>query len=235
MNTIKKSNIYRQRLFIAITIVCFIIVFILLYSYNKGRKLTTKYARLVDATMEIKYEATLAHLWFEEILSGDKSESIETVWKHLNMADWYANAMLSGGQNPEGTFLPMTDEEMRRRIIDVRKILADILVATQKRLEEKETSVAGTNSDEQYDAIFNKFLQQADTVETMLQQLSTKDLQQFGIIHISLIFGTLLLTLVAGIILNRYERRNSEIRRCQTYHILNARSHGRWVSSIGFN
>ncbi|MEE9572997.1 MAG: HAMP domain-containing sensor histidine kinase, partial [Candidatus Neomarinimicrobiota bacterium] len=210
MNTVNKSNRYRRRLFIAITLICFIIVFILLYSYNKGRKLTTKYARLVDATMEIKHEATLAHLWFEEILSGDQSENIETVWKHLNRADWYAKAMLEGGQNPEGTFLPMTDEEMRRRIINVRKILADFLAITQKRLEEKETAAVGTNIDEQYDAIFNKFLQQADTVKTMLQQLSTKDLKQFGIIHISLIFGTLLLTLVVGIILYRYERRNSE-------------------------
>ena len=43
--------------------------------------------------MEIKFEATEAHLWLEEIISGDRSEDINAVWKHLDIADWYAEGI----------------------------------------------------------------------------------------------------------------------------------------------
>ncbi len=207
---VNKSSSRRWRIFIPVIIIGFIVVIILLFSYNKGIQMTAKYAPLVDASMEIKLEATNAHLWLEEILRGDRREDIEVVWKHIDMADWYAKVMLEGGQNPEGTFLPLEDEEMRRHIIDVRKKLDEFLISTQKRFEEKETSAAGTDIDQQYHVIFENFIQQADIVETMLQQLITKDLQQFRIIQISLTITIILLTTFVGIVIKRYERRKRE-------------------------
>ncbi len=62
------------------------------YSLYIGRGLAERYAPLVDAAMEIKLEATTAHLWFEEIISGDRFVDIDEVWKHLDQAKWYARA-----------------------------------------------------------------------------------------------------------------------------------------------
>jgi len=48
------------------------IVTAMVYSFYIGRNIAERYAPLVDAAMEIKLEATTAHLWFEEIISGDR-------------------------------------------------------------------------------------------------------------------------------------------------------------------
>ncbi len=48
-----------------------------LYTADAADTFITRYSPLVDTTMEIKYEITIAHLWFEEIISGDSSK-VET-------------------------------------------------------------------------------------------------------------------------------------------------------------
>jgi signal transduction histidine kinase len=105
------------------------------YGFFKGDQMNKAYAPLVDAAMEIKFEATLAHLWFEEIISGDRHEDISEVWKHQDQAEWYAKAMLQGGKNQEGTFIPLDNAEMRRKIKKVQGRLKEFRGITQKRLE----------------------------------------------------------------------------------------------------
>jgi hypothetical protein len=101
------------------------------YGFYTGDRLISVYAPSVDAAMEIKLEATLAHLWIEEIISGDRrdrQEDIAAVWARLDQADWYASAMLEGGQSPQGTFFPLDDIEAVRRIVkDLRPSVLDVL------------------------------------------------------------------------------------------------------------
>ena len=78
-------------MYLLIGIVGFIFTSIVVYSFITGIRMNSTYA---PAAMEIKLQATTAHLWFEEILSGDSSEDIEIVWEHIDQADWYARAML---------------------------------------------------------------------------------------------------------------------------------------------
>jgi hypothetical protein len=73
-----------------IGIVGFIITGIVAYGFHMGIRMASRYSPLVDAAMEIKLEATTAHLWFEEILSGDRQEDVKGVWRHLDQANWYA-------------------------------------------------------------------------------------------------------------------------------------------------
>ena len=108
------------RMYLLICIVGLMITGIMGYGFFKGGRMSKVYAPLVDAAMEIKLEATTAHLWFEEIISGDRHEDISEVWKHQDQAEWYAKAMLEGGKNPEGTFIPIDDAEMRRKIKNVQ-------------------------------------------------------------------------------------------------------------------
>jgi len=89
-----------------------------------GNRIITTSEPLMKASMELKFEATQAHLWFEEIVSGDKNENIDSVWKHLDHADWYAEAMLEGGINDDYIFIALTDEALRKEILQVRTNLA---------------------------------------------------------------------------------------------------------------
>lgn len=86
------------------------------YSLITGNRLSQRYIPLVDAAMEIKLEATLGHLWFEEAISGDSNEEIATVREHFKTAEWYAYAMLEGGENQEGVIIPLSDPLLHHAI-----------------------------------------------------------------------------------------------------------------------
>jgi methyl-accepting chemotaxis protein len=49
-----------------------------------------------EAALEIKLHGTKAHLYFEEIIAGDQTESIEQVWAELDRSLWFANAVIKG-------------------------------------------------------------------------------------------------------------------------------------------
>ena len=110
----KGGNALQRKIYpVLIGAISLIMIGIMGNSYYTGDRMITMYTPLVDAAMEIKLEATTAHLWFEEILSGDPHEKIETVWGHLDQADWYATAMLEGGENSEGIFIPLDDPQLQ--------------------------------------------------------------------------------------------------------------------------
>lgn len=119
------------------------------YGFYTGNRMNRVYAPLVDATMEIKLAATTAHLWFEEIVSGDRYENMENVWNALDKAQWYANAMIQGGQNPEGTFIPIDDGKTQNKIRDVQNKLSTFKDITRQRLATREISGVGTDIDRQ--------------------------------------------------------------------------------------
>jgi len=187
-----------------------IIIGIVSYGFYTGDRMATMYAPLTDAAMEIKLEATTAHLWFEEIVSGDRHETMEKVWKHLDKAAWYAQAMLQGGVNPEGTFIPLKDIEMRQGIKAVQKKLVKFRDITRQRLAEKETAGVGSDIDQHYDAIFMDFITQADHMETRLQQVMAQDLRSFRFIQVSMLVTCLLIFLFIGIAFHRFDRRRAK-------------------------
>ena len=165
------------RMYILICIVGLIVISIVGYGFFKGDRMAKTYTPLIDAAMEIKLEATTAHLWFEEIIGGDRNEEINKVWQHQDQAVWYAKAMLEGGKNSKGTFIPLDDAELCSKIRNVQEKLKEFRKITQKRLETKELSGVGTDIDQRYDTIFQSFLKNADEVETELQQIMVNDLK----------------------------------------------------------
>jgi len=198
------------RMYLIIGSVGLIIVALTGYGFYTGVQMSSTYAPLVDAAMEIKIEATSAHLWFEEFLSGDPYVDIKVTWKHLDRADWYAQAMLEGGKNPEGTFIHLDDVEMRREIREVQEKLAEFRAIAQQRIAEKETSGIGSDIDQQYDAIFLTLIEQADEVEIKLQQLMARDLDNFRATQVILIIICSSLSLFIGIVFHRFERRQTQ-------------------------
>jgi signal transduction histidine kinase len=183
-----------------------IVLGILSYGFYTGDRKSRKYAPLVVAAMQIKQEATIAHLWFEEIMSGDRHEDVNLVWKHQDQAEWYARAMVEGGESAEGIILPLDDAEMRRSIGKVRQKLKEFRENTQERLEMKSLSGVGSDIDQHYDFVFRSFLEEADEVATKLQQLMANDLKTFRYTQVGLIVLSILIFLSIGIANHRFER-----------------------------
>ncbi len=146
----------------------------MVYVLYTGSRLGLRHGPLVGATMQIRLHLTTAHLWLEELLAGDSHERVAAVWHHLDEAEWYARALLEGGQGPEGTFFPLEDSKGRADVRQVQQKLAEFRLVTRQRLDVMETSKLGTVSpaiDRRYDVLFDEILQITDRVETdVLQQ-----------------------------------------------------------------
>ncbi|MGB0748951.1 MAG: sensor histidine kinase [Magnetospiraceae bacterium] len=166
----------------------------LLTSLLAGRDLAAHYAPQIDAAMEIKLNATTAHLWFEEILSGDSEEDIEVVWRLFADSAWYANSMLRGGENPEGRFYPLNNADLRDRVADSLAIYETLQTIARARWAERQKSQAGSEIDQEFDVIFDRYIAAADAVETALQQALAARLQFFTRLQVSI----LILILVVG-------------------------------------
>lgn len=177
------------------------------YIFYTGSSMAAGHGPLVDAAMEVKLEATMAHLWFEEIISGDRAERIDDALGHLDQAAWYAQAMLEGGENAEGTFVPLSDPDLRRKIAAVRRKLAEFRDLTLQRWDAGASAGIGTEIDQKYDAAFEDFVGQADQVETSLQKLIQRELSSFRIVQMMLIVICLFVTVVVGVIFGRFVRR----------------------------
>lgn len=173
-------------LYLLLSVTALLLAALVAYINYTSLQISTYYAPLVDAAMEIKLEATKGHLVFEEMLSGDRDEKLEEVYRRYAEADWYAKAMLEGGTNPEGSFKPLEAPEPRSAIGEVRKGLEELEEATARRYEVFIETGAHIEADKNYDRIFNELIIKADEVETEIQKYISLNVAEFRFVQICL-------------------------------------------------
>lgn len=201
------SYLYKLLFF---AIVFLVVVFsIITYSFFIGHQMTAKYAPLVDAAMEVKLEATTAHLWLEEILSGDHSEDITSVGRHIKQSKWYAKAMIDGGTNSEGVFLPIEDKKLEQKIILVINHLEEFEAITSKRYKNKNTA-AGSDDDIAHDKLFKILIEEADSIETGLQRIIESELETYKFTYYFILIAAFIITFIAFILFYHYEKSKDE-------------------------
>ncbi|MBC8211110.1 MAG: hypothetical protein H8E21_08565 [Gammaproteobacteria bacterium] len=210
LSLVPKAAAFSVNIFLIVIFIAVIVIGVVAYSFQLGYKMNAGIAPQVDATMKIKLETTTAHLWFEEIISGDRVEKIENVIKHIDNAIWYAQAMLEGGKNPEGVYVPMVNPLMRQ---DIREVLAKIRVFKTiiiERYEAMQTSGVGTPIDQRVDGVFNNFQEQANVVEAKLQEAIAADLKQYRFLQFFLLVSLIVITVLVLYIFFRYEKKREE-------------------------
>ncbi|WP_228868592.1 methyl-accepting chemotaxis protein [Roseibium aggregatum] len=165
---------------------------------SEGEHLGAELAPLGDAAMEIKLTATHAHLLFEEIMSGDDGESIDEVWNLLDETRFYANAILNGASNEEGTFYPSRSPEVREKIKEVLAAVGEFVASAQGRY----ASLAGdqgvgSSADEKFDAIYDDLEQKIAAISAPLTN-DAKAQALAGEARFSLAHGHLLVAEILG-------------------------------------
>ncbi len=192
---------------ISAAILTMVIVGVMLYSFFIGRSMAERFCPLVDAAMEIKLEATTAHLWFEEIVSGDRFIEIEVIWEHLDQAEWYARAMLEGGENQKGKFIPLKEPALRREIEQTIDGISNFRKIAQDRWKAQSQSGIGSDVDQRFDKIFENLLISADNVQIALQRGMKGQSLRFRVLQGILIAIVVILGAFIGTVLQRHERR----------------------------
>ncbi|MEE9441531.1 MAG: PAS domain S-box protein [candidate division Zixibacteria bacterium] len=192
-------------LYLKIALASLIIASLTAYGLQIGKRLGYNYLPLIDASMEIKLEITNAHLWLEEILSGDRDKDIEIVRSSLAKADWYVTAMLEGGENNEEKFIPIEDKTLRITLTSIQTKLIEFKRISELRYNIRDGSEPGTEIDRQFDRVFHEIVAVTDKAETYLQSLYQKELFTFRIIQVALMLSYIILAMWVAYILNRYE------------------------------
>ena len=191
-------------------LVTFLILGMLAYMLYTGNKIVTTYEPLIEASKDLKFEATQAHLWFEEIISGDSHESIESVWHHLALADWYAQAMLEGGVKEDYVFIALSDENLRKEVQKIRDNLAKFRQIAELRYVMKTKSGVGSPVDQEFDAVFQHFILDANKIENFLHHKIQSDLAEFRKTGFALLCTSALLAFVITVILVKNHNRNNK-------------------------
>jgi PAS domain S-box-containing protein len=192
-----------------ISTLAILVMGLLYYSQSVSSRLIQRWAPLSDAATQIKLEAAMGHLWFEEIIAGDTTRDISTVWHRWDRSAWYATAMLEGGENRHGVIVPLSDPILRREINDVLDKIRHFRTIARERWESPEQSGIGTDIDQRYHAVFLDFLDQADRVEIDLQLAMAAGANQLHATQVLLMVLCVGLAVLVGAIFWRYERRQA--------------------------
>lgn len=199
------SGLMSRRVYVWIGIVTLLIIGSIGTSMNMSTRMAQILAPQVDAAMEIKLEASLAHLWLEEIIGGDQFDDIDLVWQHLDQSAWYAHALLEGGTNPEGSFESLDDPVLRQNVEELLANIIQLRAVAEERAASISDAGVGTEIDQRFDKMFEEFLMRTDLVETNLQQKIASTMRQYRAVQGGLILIAVCLAVAIGLIIKRYE------------------------------
>jgi two-component system sensor histidine kinase/response regulator len=176
-------------------------------SIHYGDRMVQRHQPRMQAAMAIKFQVAMAHLWFEEILSGDRSQSMAVVRGHLARADAHAEALLEGRRDADGGFPALRDQDLLRQVEALRESLAGLRHVTEERYAAREAAAAGSGIDQRYDALFDAFMVQTDDLEAALHSLVTRDQDNLGFVQHFLVLLIISATLTLVLLLRYYQRR----------------------------
>ncbi|MFO7494381.1 MAG: hypothetical protein R6X05_01955 [Desulfobacterales bacterium] len=145
------------------------------YSFRVDDRLRKEHLALVDAALEIRLEATIANLFLEEMLVGNRSGKTEDVMHHLDSAAWYAAAILVGGISPDGKVIPSADPAVRPDIAEVMAQLEAFRVLAGQRFASFQRDGLNTSENEAYRVALADFAGASDGLQHKLRHRFEKE------------------------------------------------------------
>ncbi|WP_295894358.1 EAL domain-containing protein [uncultured Vibrio sp.] len=194
-----------KRLFLLTVTLAGIIISLTTLLFAQANKLLTEKAPLIEASQEIKINGTLAHLWFEEVMSGDATQSVQEVWYYLDLADWHTLALLEGGSSIQGDFKPIEDPALRTILVSMRDTLVDFRNEALLRHQNKDVSSAGSAIDIRSDEMFLDFIREADDIQRAVKRHLEEGIKSYQYISIMLILVSVASVVYLYRVLNKFE------------------------------
>ncbi len=205
-----KQSISARKLFVLTAACAVVIIGSIGYVLHTGEQMSVKHGSQCCAAMEMRLEAAFAHLWLEELLRRDEHRDIEAVIGRLDTADWYANAMLEGGQNEHGRYYALTDPELRRHVKYIQGQLAGFRTLVLEGYDSMEGAGLGSKLDQKHDAMFLEFLDTSLHVEAELKDRIDEELTRFRCIQGFLVFACVAVAVSAAVGFHRYLKERKE-------------------------
>lgn len=173
----------------------------MIYSFHNGQRIVDQYTPLVNAAGEIRYKLSLAHLWLEEIIIGDESVDIETVWDYMDESAWYARAMLEGDEDDRGKYIPIQSEQLIFELSELNRKLEQHRELAFTRLSNLHG--IGSDIDQVFDKSFTELMGHANSVMLIIQNTIATQMERQHYHHFILILIVLTGGLGVAIVLQR--------------------------------
>ncbi len=197
-------------MYVAIGIIAIVLVAAIVYATEIGTRSAVDFSKIVDASHEIRFEVTIAHLWSEELLAHDPTVSEDDVWTHFDLAEKYVQGMLHGEGAKKSMELLVESEEIKTLLIHIRESMKTCRDITAMRLRERDIAVAGSEIDQKYDAAFSVLLSDLVRLETAVDDFIQDEIRSFTYTQTFLITAVILLSALVGTIIRVFDRKRSE-------------------------
>lgn len=178
----------------------------LAYSFRVDDRLRKEHVALLEVVLEIRLEASIANLFLEEMLVGNRSGKTEDVMHHLDKAAWYAAAMQVGGINPDGKIIPSADPAIRPDIAEVMAQLDAFRALVGQRFASFQRDGIDTSENQAYRVALAGFAGASDRFQHKLRYQFEREQWLFRFFQIILGFVLGVAATLFGWFFYRYER-----------------------------
>jgi PAS domain S-box-containing protein len=195
--------------YIAIGTIGILIMYLLVYSTMLGTRSVRNLTALVGTVNEIRFEATLAHLWSEEILSNDPSVKEKDIWTHYELIDKKIHllenelkAKFVSSKEVNDTLISMFDS--------AHKSLDTMIDITELRLNARNVSAPGSKVDQVFDESFLALLDDLGGLKKAVLEVVDDEIGTFRRTQTIIIVVILILSGVVGIVIRSFDKKRSE-------------------------
>jgi C4-dicarboxylate-specific signal transduction histidine kinase len=180
---------------------------LLVWTYLIGERQSKVFA-WADAAMDMRVNAALFHLWFEEAATFGSREDVEKSFSYLDKTLELSEAILSGGKSEHGTVLPRLDEPgLRRHGENIRSRLVKMKEIGLRRRRDLKAGGIGSSLDVEFNAVFREFDEEARILESLAERKWESNQAKSEHLHFVIIVAWILIIAASAIGLIRRERR----------------------------
>lgn len=202
-----------NRLHVIMLLVMVGVAAMLAWTTWSARELVRTFVPQIEASAVARLAVTEAHLWLEEIVSGDAGEDPQQVWDRIDLARANLAALADGGGDTLATVRQLDDAGARDETTAALRVLATFEELARVRVSgalaqtaAAQTPVAtedgaaaapdaavtagtgvGTDIDARFDQVFEEFISTTDRLETRLNEVVDRELATFTLIQMALI------------------------------------------------
>lgn len=155
-----------NNIFKLVAILFVFIISTLSFLIIEANYITNTYSSRNMAINEIIIETTNAHLWFEELISGDESLELQSILDNISNSNLYVNALI---KKSELKVAPLTNPKNQIILFKIKDMLEELKTITYKRYNYYKISKPGTAIDQEYDKLFLKIIDKLNILKTIVK------------------------------------------------------------------
>jgi diguanylate cyclase (GGDEF)-like protein/PAS domain S-box-containing protein len=139
----------------------------------------------IDNIIQTQVELSDAHLWFEELISGDTSIEIDEIWQGLDRADLLIQQILQGGKTNSGLDVIAIDNSgLKAELIKLQSIISEFRLIARQRWENKSESQVGSELDQRFDDRYKQAILLASKIDNDIHHNLSVGLREQDVIHV---------------------------------------------------